>query len=180
MWVKFAHDTDDPIMTSMITSGGNAGWGGTIFHIGNTNTTGRQINIQFEPGTGYLRVYVHGSTNPISTVSYQSTKYTAGTWLLCTLSIENTNVKVHINGVEHLSFEIEQLLIDAYNDQYGTSVTSLTNTSWSTYLSNFTRWILILRDIPQPNFTFSLWNAYILERALTDAEHLGLYTHPIP
>ena len=73
-----------------MTDTNSNGWGGSLFTIGNSNYDGDQINIQFEPTTGYLRVFVNGGASVINSVSYQSTKYTAGTFLLITMTIENT------------------------------------------------------------------------------------------
>ena len=172
-WVKFDHDSDDTIMTSIQSNG----WGGSLFTIGNSNEDGRQINIQFEPNTGFLRVFVNGVNSAINSVPYQSIKYTANNWLLLSLSIENTNVKCFINGILQFSFEIQQLLIDSYNQLYSTSFTSLSQTLWSGYLNNYTNIIMLLRDIQPTYYSFQLWKIYVFDRILTDNEHLTSYSN---
>ena len=175
IWVKFDHDSDNEIMTLTQSNG----WGGSIFTVGNSNEDGRQINIQFEATTGYLRVFVNGLQNAINTVSYQSVKYNANTWLLVVLSIENTNIKVYINGRQHLNFEIENVLRDAYNQKNNTTFDTLSQTAWSSYVDNYTNIIMLLRDIQPTYYSFQLWKIYALDRALSDSEHMGFYMYPI-
>lgn len=178
-WVKFDHDSDDPVMTAIISSSTNSGWGGSLFTIGNSNLAGRMINIQFQPSTGYLSVFVNGLTTAIKSITYKPIKYSANTWLLLSMSIQNTYVSVYVNGIKHFSFEIHQLLVDAYNQLYNTSYNQLSQTIWNGHDINITNIIIFLRDAIPTYFSFSLWKVYTFDRKLNDGEHLGLFENPI-
>ena len=178
-WVKFDHDSNDPVMTNIISSGTNSGWGGSLFTIGNSNSIGKMINIQFEPSTGFLKVFVNGLTTAINSLVYKPVKYEANTWLLISMSIQNTSITIYVNGVKQFSFEIQQLLLDAYNQLYNTSYSTLSQTTWSAFDIDITNIIIFLRDVVPAYYSFSLWKVYTFDRKLNDGEHLGLFKNPI-
>lgn len=184
-WIRFKEDSDHPDFTL-----NSSGMGGTLFTLGNSGSIGNQINIQFEQNTGYLRPFVNGVNAAINTVSYQQTKYLKDIWHLFTLTMNYNNglftTTVHANGVEQFTFNLEQLLVDAYNQQYSTSVTTLAQTTFNQffsssndmlqYLANF---IMFLRDFIPDYYLFDIWKIYALDRELTNSEHLGFYQSPV-
>ena len=78
-----------------------------------------------------------------------------------------------------MSFEIEQLLLDAFNQFNQSTWTVLSQTSWNSNLTNATNIIMILRDIDPVYYSFDLWKIYVLDRLLTNSEHLGFYQNPV-
>lgn len=185
-WVKFDNDTDHDNFTDVE---GLLKRGGTLFQLGNNIEIGIGINIQFDKD-GYLRTYVNGIVEPIQSVTYESTKYVKDTWYLISMSVKRTTqnytCKIYINGIETLNFDMSQVVIDAFNQENNTAVTTLQETGYisqfgseQAFLENVSGNIHILRDFKSVYYGFDLWKIYILDRELSDNEQLGFYQNPL-
>lgn len=185
-WIKFDESSDHDSMKAINNS---STWGGSLFHLGNDETsTASQIMIQFDPVNGYIRVYTigAGAGNPYPTIIQKDTTLESNKWYLIALTVDEMDVKLHVNGEKYLEFNIEDVLVWAYNQALQTSYTTFTEiinggygTIWRNKLANIGRHIVFIRDITSPYFAFDLWKIYAFDRILSDAEHNGLYQNPI-